>query len=137
MKRIIALILALAVALTMVGCAKKTVTFDIDGASKILLMSGSSGVTVEITDPETIEYITHNINLMTFSRDTSSKYHSGWSYSLRWYDSEDNLIEYIVVMSATRIDYDSYFYNEMSSDMEIDIGYLNELLDSESESDEN
>ncbi len=128
MKRILALVLVFATALTMVGCAKKTVTFDIDVASKILLMSGSSGKTVEITDPEIIAYITDNINGMKFNRDESSRQHNGWSYSLRWYDSEDNLIEYIVVMSATRIDYDNYFYNEMDADVEIDIEFLKELL---------
>ncbi len=128
MKRLLALVLVFAIALTMVGCAKKTVTFDIDGVSKILLMSGSSGEMVEITDSETIKFITDNINSMEFHRDTSSRYHNGWSYSLRWYDSEDNLIEYIVVMSATRIDYDNYFYNEMDADVEIDIEYLKALL---------
>ncbi|MCD7772090.1 MAG: hypothetical protein LUH23_08420 [Oscillospiraceae bacterium] len=127
MKRFLALVLVFAVALTMVGCAKKIVTFDIDGASKILLMSGSSGETVEITDEETIKYITDNINGMTFNQDISSRHHNGWSYSLRWYDSEDNLIEYIVVMSATRTDYDNYFYNEMDADSEIDIEFLKEL----------
>ncbi|MCC8196730.1 MAG: hypothetical protein LIO49_08055 [Ruminococcus sp.] len=131
MKRIFVLILTVAVALTMVGCAEKVVTFNIDGASKILLMSGSSGETVEITDPETIAYITDNINSMTFNRDESSRQHNDWSYSLRWYDSEDNLIEYIVIMSATRIDYDNYFYNEMDADVEIDIAYLEELLSGE------
>ncbi len=128
MKRFLALVLVFATVLTMVGCAKKTVTFDIDGASKILLMSGSSGETVEITDEETIKYITDNINSMTFNRHESSRQHNGWSYSLRWYDSDDNLIEYIVVMNATRIDYDNYFYNEMDADVEIDIAYLEELL---------
>ncbi|MCD7784348.1 MAG: hypothetical protein LUH18_01985 [Oscillospiraceae bacterium] len=128
MKRFLALVLVFATVLTMVGCAKKTVTFDIDGASKILLMSGSSGETVEITNAETIKYITDNINSMNFNRDTSSKRHNGWSYSLRWYDSEDNLIEHIVVMSSTRIDYDNYFYNEMDADVEIDIEYLKSLL---------
>lgn len=128
MKRILALVLVFVTALTMVGCARKIVTFDIDGASKILLMSGSSGEVVEITDAETIAYITDNINSMTFSRHESSHQHNGWSYSLRWYDSEDNLIEYIVVMSATQIDYGNYFYNEMDADVEIDIEYLKELL---------
>lgn len=127
MKKYMALVLALVCVLGLVGCSSK-MTFDIAGANKIELRSGSDGTSVEITDEEDIKYITDNINALKFSKGKSSEDYSGWSYRLRWYDSENNLIEVIVVMSEYLIDYNDYFYTAIEADHGIDISFYDKLL---------
>ncbi|MDE7205056.1 MAG: hypothetical protein K2O91_24850 [Lachnospiraceae bacterium] len=109
------------------GCSSEK-AFGIANASKIELCSGSDGTTVEITNEEDIQYITDNINDLKFSRGKSSKDHSGWSYRLKWYDSENNLIEELIVMSEYQIDYKDYFYTSIDTDHEIDISFLEDTL---------
>ena len=82
MKKFVAAFLVLVLALSVAGCAEKSMKFDIGEASKIELRSGTDGTVIEITNTEDIEHITDNINAMTFSKGESSKDHSGWSYSL-------------------------------------------------------
>ena len=128
MKKFVAAFLVLVLALSMVGCAEKSMKFDIGEASKIELRSGTDGTVIEITNTEDIKHITDNINALTLSKGKSSKDHSGWSYSLKWYDLENNLMEEIVVMSEQQIDYQGYFYSSMEADHEIDLAYFDRLL---------
>ncbi len=129
MKKLIALILVSICSLSLVGCSSEII-FDITSTSKIELRSGSDGTTVEITNREDIKRITDNISALKFSEEGSSKDHSGWSYWLKWYDSENNLIEEIVVMSEKQINYKDYFYTCMEADHEIDISFFDALLGS-------
>ena len=131
MKKMLALGLALVLSLCVVGCSEKSMTFDIGEANKIELRSGADGTMVEITNAEDIKYITDNINALTFSKGKSSKDHNGWSYSLKWYDSENVLMEEIVVMSEYQIDYKDYFYKGMEVDNKIDLAYFDRLLNPE------
>ena len=117
-----------ALVLSMAGCSEKSMTFDIGEASKIELCSGTDGTVIEITDAEAIKHITDNINTLAFSRGGSSKDHSGWSYSLKWYESEHTLMEELVVMSEDQIDYKGYFYSDTDPDREIDLAYFDSLL---------
>ena len=128
MKKFVASFLMLVLALSMVGCAEKSMKFDIGEASKIELRSGTDGTVIEITNTEDIKHITDNINALTLSKGKSSKDHSGWSYSLKWYDLDNNLMEEIVVMSKQQIDYKGYFYSSMEADHEIDLAYFDRLL---------
>lgn len=109
------------------GCSSQK-DFNIKGATKIELKSGTDGTTVEITDKESIDHITENINAIKFTKEKSSKDYTGWSYRLKWYDSENKLIEDIVIMTENRIDYKNYFYNSMKADDDIDIAYFDMLL---------
>lgn len=111
------------------GCEEKGLTFDIGQASKIELRSGNSGKEIEITDPEDIQYITENINQLTYYKDKSREGYTGWSYSLVWYDSKGNVMERMVIMSRNYIDYKEYFYNAIGTAKCIDTDYLDSLLD--------
>ena len=128
MKKYVASFLVLVLALSMVGCSENSMKFDIGEASKIELRSGTDGTVIEITNTEDIKHITDNINALTFSKGKSSNNYSGWSYSLKWYDLENNLMEEIVVMSEQQIDYKGYFYSSMEADHEIDLAYFDRLL---------
>lgn len=127
MRKLIALILILACIANLVGCSSK-MSLDIAGANKIELCSGNDGIIVVVADEESIRYITDNINALQFSKGKSSKDSTGWSYWLKWYDSEDNLIEELVVMSEYQIDYKGSFYSGMDADAEIDITFFDTLL---------
>ena len=127
MKKLIALGLVLACLTSLAGCSSQ-MTFHIAEASKIELRSGNNGTTVEVMDEEDIIHITDNINALQFSKGSSSKDSTGWRYWLKWYDSENHLIEEIVVMSEYNIDYKNYFYTSMDADAEIDLLFFDELL---------
>ncbi|MDO4582419.1 MAG: M56 family metallopeptidase [Bacillota bacterium] len=122
------LIAALAVGCTFTGAREDTLTLRIENAGMLWLRSGTDGTTLEITDPETIAYITDNITALTYSRGSSSDEHGGWSYWLQWYDEDGELIDSITVMSEYTIDYNGFFYSGMEADYEIDTTYLDGLL---------
>ena len=128
MKKFAASCFALVLALSMAGCAEQSLKFDIGEAGRIELRSGTDGTAVEITDTEDIKQITDGINALTFRKGGSSKDHSGWSYSLKWYDPEGTLMEEIVVMSGQQIDHNGYFYSSTEAGREIDLAYFDSLL---------
>lgn len=59
----------------------------------------------------------------------SSTDYSGWRYLLNWYDERNQLMEKVVVLSETRIEYEDYFYEGEEGDGRIDLARLDELLD--------
>lgn len=129
MRKTSAFVLALVCVLGLAGCSDTGMTLDIGETSKIELRSGNDGTTVEITNTEDMQYITSNINALTFIKGESSKDYSGWSYSLKWYDSKNNLMEEIVVMSEHQIKYKDYFYKVAETAHTIDISFFDALLD--------
>ncbi len=131
MKKITALLLTILFVLGLAGCAKQNVQFDIKVADKITIFSGSTGEKVEITDTSAVDHITSNFNALAFSKDKSSEGYDGYAYQITWYDADGKQIELATVMSATRISYDGYFYDTMEADHEIDIDFIEELMESD------
>ncbi len=129
MKKITALLLTIVFMLGSAGCVKQNVQFDIKVAYKITIFSGSTGEKVEITDANTVDHITSNFNAIAFRKDTSSKGYDGYAYQITWYDADGKQIELATVMSATRISYDGYFYDALEADYEIDINFIEELME--------
>lgn len=128
MKKKIALLLTVFCMLALfTGCSSQK-DFNIKGAAKIELKSGTNGTIVEITDKESIDHITENINAIKFSKEKSSKDHSEWSYRIKWYNSENKLIEDIVIIGENMIEYKNYFYRSIKADDDIDIAYFDTLL---------
>lgn len=128
MKRRIALSIVVIFLFGILGCSSVR-QFQIAGAGRIKLRSGLDGTMVEITDEETIGYITDNVNALKFQKGKSSSGYGGWSYRISWYDSNDKLMEQIVVMSEYVIDYQDHFWSGMSVDQELDLPYLDALLE--------
>lgn len=127
--------LLLAAALLTAGCARTDMNLDIGEAGKIELYSGTDGEMAVITDAEEMEHITGEINAMTFRREEPSADYSGWRYLLKWYDSRDQLMEKVVILSETRIEYEGYFYEGEEDGGGIDLTRLDELLDAEQAAD--
>ena len=60
---------------------------NIDDVEKVTIKSGGTGESVDITEPEDIEYITNSINSLEYSKGEKVN-GDGWSYILRWYNSD-------------------------------------------------
>ncbi len=131
MKKITGLLLTILFVFGLAGCAKQNVQFDIKVANKITIFSGSTGEKVEITDKTAVDHITSNFNSIAFSKDKSSKGYDGYAYQITWYDADGKQIGFVTVMTATRISYDGYFYNAIEADCEIDMDFIEELMESD------
>lgn len=124
MRRIVTLLLVSIYILTLVACSSSSKTFEIEGAQKLTVQSGTTGKRVDITDADDIKYITDNINSIDFSKGKKVK-SDGWSYMLQWYDENGETIEKMILYGdGYTINYDGYYYEGMSVDYEIDLEFI-------------
>ena len=127
MKKIVLVVCAFIV-LCMVACSSRTHKFEIGDAAKIIVTSVTNGEQVEITDTESIQHITDNINGLTYSK--GEKVNSdGWSYGLIWYDQNGIEQKKLMVLSECMIIYDGRYYKGMEADHEIDLAFLGNLFE--------
>ena len=127
MKKIVLVVCAFIV-LCMAACSSRTHKFEIGDAAKIIVSSGTTGTQVEITDTESIRYITDNINGLTYSK--GEKVNSdGWSYALIWYDKDGNEQKKLTVLNEHTVVFDGRYYEGMEADYEIDLTYLAKLFE--------
>ncbi len=128
MKKVISALIAIFLLISVVGCAKHDIQFEIGMASKVKIFSGSTGRSVEITDAEVIKTITDDINSHKFTKDKSSKNWEGFSYYITWYDANGKQMEEVIVMNGSRIRYNDYFYDKEECSCEINTEYIKDLL---------
>ena len=103
-------------------------TFEIPDAAQITVISGNTGKSVGITDADSIQYITDNINGLTYSK--GEKVNSdGWSYGLTWFDGGGNEVEKVTVLDEYTIIYKGRSYKGMDADYEIDLVFLKDLFE--------
>ena len=124
----IALVVCAFIVICMVACSSRTHKFEIGDAPKIIMSSGTTGTHVEITDTENIQYITDNINGLTYSK--GEKVNSdGWSYALIWYDKDGNEQKKLTVLNENTVIFDGRYYKGMEADYEIDLAFLEKLFE--------
>ena len=127
MKKIL-LVVCIIVMLSTVACSSRTHKFEIGEAAKITVTSGTTGEQVEITETESIQYITDNINALTYSK--GEKVNSdGWSYAMIWYDKDGNEQKKLTVLNEHTVVFDGRYYEGMEADYEIDLTYLAKLFE--------
>ena len=97
---------------------------NIDDVEKVTIKSGGTGESVDITEPEDIEYITNSINSLEYSKGEKVN-GDGWNYILRWYNSDGEIAEEITLLGTDTIIFDGHYYRNIS-DGEIDISFLME-----------
>ena len=89
----IALILCLVLVASFVlsGCnnSDSIITLEDREVGKIEIQSGNTGETVEVTEEEVISQIADILSL-EFEKGEKSNDSTGWSYSVRWYDTEES-----------------------------------------------
>lgn len=98
----IALILCLVLVASFVlsGCnnSDSIITLEDREVGKIEIQSGNTGETVEVTEEEVISQIADILSL-EFEKGEKSNDSTGWSYSVRWYDTEGKQIDTVVIMN--------------------------------------
>ena len=132
MKRYIAFLFAFVYVLSLVGCASKSDgttssyhSFEFENVSKLVVIS-VDGKRFEVTDTDTVQQITDNIESIQFEKGESSENTNGFGPFIQWYGANDNLIESISVMGEETIIYDGFFWT--ATDGNIDEAILNEIL---------
>ena len=127
MKKMI-MVVCMFIMCSMVACSSGPHTFEISDAAQITVISGNTGKSVGITDADSIQYITDNINGLTYSK--GEKVNSdGWSYGLTWSDGDGNEVEKVTVLDEYTIIYEGRYYKGMDADYEIDLAFLKELFE--------
>lgn len=127
MKRTIAIIMALALTFCIFGCAERSRTFDIRGAASLVIISGSNGESVTVTDPDDIKSVTDNICGLSYSRDGKVNT-DGWSYLLKWLDKDGKTIEVLVVLGNNKLSYDGHYYDANSGAKGIDLELIGSVF---------
>jgi len=121
-------VICIFIILCTIACSSRTHKFEIGDAAKIIVSSGTTGTQVEITDTENIQYITDNINDLTYSKgDKVSS--DGWSYALTWYDTDGNELKKLTVLNENTVIFDGRYYKGMEADYEIDLAFLEKLFE--------
>ena len=127
MKKIVLVVCAFIVLCT-AACSSRTHKFEIGDAAKIIVSSGTTGDQVEITDTESIQYITDNINGLTYSK--GEKVNSdGWSYALIWYDKDGSDLKKLTILNEYTVIFDGHYYKGTEADYEIDLAFLEKLFE--------
>lgn len=128
MKKLMLLIIILALPLVLGGCFVASTRLEIGGgAKKIVLVSGSDGKTVEITDSGDIGHITENINTLRFEKVNTDKVYDGWRYSITWYGPDGGQIDSMEIKSGNRVWYNDVYYDSLGAT--IDTVFLDGLLE--------
>ena len=120
----IALILCLVLVASFVlsGCnnSDSIITLEDREVGKIEIQSGNTGETVEVTEEEVISQIADILSL-EFEKGEKSNDSTGWSYSVRWYDTEGKQIDTVVIMNDGTIEKDGYFWKTSKDNIELAI----------------
>ncbi len=127
MKKFAALTLALALILSLAGCAAQAKTFDIGNASRLEITSGTNGESVEVTDAACIKQITDNFNALKF-KDEGENDRDGWSYLISWLAEDGSCMEKITVLGDGSITYDGHYYTVEGSGGKIGLEYIESVF---------
>lgn len=84
----------LALIMLLTGCSTGGKEFAIGKAAMLEITDGSTGETIQVTDPEAIRYIADNLNAMGFSHAGTAE-GAGWTYGLTWFDHQGKPFETI------------------------------------------
>lgn len=127
MKKLILLIIILALPLALGGCFVASTHLEIGEADKIVLRSGNDGSSVEITDSGDIGHITENINTLRFEKVNTDKVYDGWSYDITWYGADGEPVDSMTIISGNRVQYNDTYYDSLGAT--VDTAFLDRLLE--------
>ena len=105
--------------------------FKIEGAHAMKILSGTTGESIEVSDPDVVAQITEMINSREFTRGSKEAI-DGYSYTIAWYDKGGGAIEilYLLDGGSTIIKAKGrrhYHLTERSSP--VDFAYLDALFE--------
>ena len=105
--------------------------FKIEGAHAMKILSGTTGESIEVSDPDVVTQITEMINSREFTHGSKEAI-DGYSYAIAWYDENGEAIEilYLLERGSTVVKAKGsrqYHLSERSSP--IDFAYLDALFE--------
>ncbi|MDY0278662.1 MAG: hypothetical protein RBQ97_11330 [Acholeplasma sp.] len=121
-------ILVICIILTLAGCGTKQLSMK--ESKYIVLKDEDNGEYIEITDEETVEKITNDINSLSLKKGKTIELPPGWSYQLIWYNSNDEIQGVIGIVDGSTLGYKDNYYS-VSKDEIIDIELFDELSGNE------
>lgn len=71
--------------------------FEIEGAHAMKVFSGTTGESIEVSDPDVVAQITEMINSREFTRGSKEAI-DGYSYAIAWYDENGGTIEILYLL---------------------------------------
>ena len=84
---------------------------DAKDVARIALGRGSQGIVwVDITDADTIQQMIDGINKLSFIPISPNLPSGGWSYVIRLYDVDDNLIDQMTILGDNRVEREYFVY---------------------------
>lgn len=84
---------------------------DAKDVARIALGRGSVGfVWVDITDADTIQQVIDGINKLSFVPISPNIPSGGWSYAIRMYDADDNLIDQMTILDDNLVEKEYFVY---------------------------
>ena len=94
--------------------------------AKIELGCGNTHVWADITDADTIQQIIDGINELSFVPISPNLPSGGWSYAIRMYDANGNLINYLTILGDRRVEKEYFVYYSING--KFDTEYFDQLL---------
>ena len=83
-------------------------------------------VWVDITDADTIQQMIDGINDLSFVPISPNLPSGGWSYAIRMYDADDNLIDSMILLDDNKVEKEYFVY--LSINGKFDTRYLDQLI---------
>lgn len=95
--------------------------------ARIELGCGSVGIVwVDITDADTIQQIINGINELSFVPISPNLPSGGWSYAIRMYDADDNMIDQMTILGDRRVEKEFFVYYSLNG--KFDTEYYDQLI---------
>lgn len=97
-----------------------------DDIQIIKIKDGSTGLSLEITEMETIQHITDNVNSVIFKKRSNSLFRMGYSFDLDLINNQGKTKKSLIINSTTVIRYKGFFYDAVENQLDYD--YIQELF---------
>lgn len=107
MKKILALVLVLALVGTMVACTDVT-RITVENPAKLMIEKAGGGVAITLTDAKTVARITDVVEQIPLQ--TAETTEDTWTYKLHWLDADGNTITQVTIAGA-QIRWEGQSYN--------------------------
>ena len=100
---------------------------DAKDVARIELGRGSVGfVWVDITDADTIQQVIDGINKLSFVPISPNLPSGGWSYAIRMYDADDNLIDQMTILDDNLVEKEYFVYLSLLG--KFDTEYFDDII---------
>ncbi len=113
--------------LILCSCALFPLEFELEDASRVTVISGDSGKSIEVSDENQINTVKEIMSKHTYYFDGSART-NGNLYTIKFYGSEGKIIENISIIDESHIYYNGFVYRKERCKCVIDLRALESLF---------